>query len=61
MYTLTVHDACRLAEWLRSRGIAAGAYYGGLDNEQREALEDKLLRNEVKALVGDTGPRNGLR
>jgi len=51
VYTLTVHDACRLAEWLRSRGIAAEAYYGGLDNEQREALEDKLLRNEVKALV----------
>ncbi len=51
VYTLTVHDACRLAEWLRSRGIVAEAYYGSLDNEQREALEDKLLRNEVKALV----------
>lgn len=51
VYTLTVRDACRLAEWLRSRGIVAEAYYGGLDNEQREALEDKLLRNEVKALV----------
>jgi ATP-dependent DNA helicase RecQ len=51
VYTLTVRDACRLAEWLRSRGIVAEAYYGSLDNEQREALEDKLLRNEVKALV----------
>ncbi len=51
VYTLTVHDARRLAEWLRSRGIVAEAYYGGLDNEQREALEDKLLRNEVKVLV----------
>jgi ATP-dependent DNA helicase RecQ len=51
VYTLTVPDACRLAEWLRSRGIAAEAYYGGLDSEQREALEERLLRNEVKALV----------
>ncbi len=51
VYTLTVHDARRLAEWLRNQGIVAEAYYGGLENEQREALEDKLLRNEVKVLV----------
>ncbi len=51
VYTLTVRDACRLAEWLHSRDIVAEAYYGGLDNERREALEDKLLRNEVKALA----------
>ena len=51
IYTLTVRDADNLAAWLRSRGIDALAYHADLGNEQRERLEDQLLRNEVKALV----------
>ncbi len=51
IYTLTVRDAVRLAEWLRMQGIDASAYYGGLDTEERVVLENRLLRNEIKALV----------
>jgi ATP-dependent DNA helicase RecQ len=51
VYTLTVRDAERLAEWLRSQDIDAEPYHGTMETEQREALEDRLLNNEVKALV----------
>lgn len=51
VYTLTVRDARRVAEWLRARGIGAAAYWGGLDNDERLALEDRLLRNDLKVLV----------
>jgi ATP-dependent DNA helicase RecQ len=49
IYTLTKRDADDLAAWLQTRGIHALSYHAGKDN--REALEDQLLRNEVKALV----------
>ncbi len=51
VYTLTVRDSERLAEWLRSQGIDAERYHGGMESEQREALENRLLNNEVKVLV----------
>lgn len=51
IYTLTVHDSIVLAEWLQNCGIDAAAYYGRLENDERERLENQLLRNEVKALV----------
>lgn len=54
IYTLTVRDAQRVAGWLQSRGIDAHAYYGDLDTESRKALEAKLLKNKVKALVATT-------
>lgn len=49
IYTLTKRDADNLAAWLQSRGINVQAYHSGKDD--RERLEDQLLRNEVKALV----------
>ena len=49
IYTLTKRDADNLAGWLQSRGIGVQAYHSGKDD--RERLEDQLLRNEVKALV----------
>lgn len=49
VYTLTVRDAERVAEWLRLRGIDAVAYHA--DSADRELLETKLLRNDIKALV----------
>ena len=49
IYTLTVRDSERLANWLRSQGIDAEPYHS--KTGQREALEDRLLKNEVKALV----------
>ena len=51
VYTLTVRDSERVAEWLRSRGIDAEPYNGAMETEQRETLEDRLLDNDVKALV----------
>jgi ATP-dependent DNA helicase RecQ len=49
VYTLTVRDAERVARWLNENGVVARAYHS--DSLNREALEDALLRNEIKALV----------
>lgn len=54
VYALTIADAQNIAEWLRSCGIEAHAYWGGLETEEREDLETKLLDNEIKALVATT-------
>jgi ATP-dependent DNA helicase RecQ len=51
VYTLTVPDSKRLARWLQYRGIDAQPYYGALETPAREALENRLLNNEIKALV----------
>ena len=51
VYTLTKRDAELVAEWLAGRGIAAEAYSGEVDSERRIVVEDRLLRNEVKAVV----------
>lgn len=54
IYTLTVRDAERLANWLQSEGIPAAAYSGQLDNTIRQDLEDQLLNNQLKVLVATT-------
>lgn len=54
IYALTIGDAQSVAGWLQSRGINARAYWGGQDSREREALENKLLNNQVKALVATT-------
>jgi len=46
-----VRDSERLAEWLKSQGIDAEPYYGVMKTEQRETLENRLLDNDVKALI----------
>ncbi|KQM38810.1 RecQ family ATP-dependent DNA helicase [Sphingomonas sp. Leaf10] len=53
IYTLTIRDAEMVAAWLRSRNFAVAAYTGE-SGEQREALEQDLLHNRVKALVATT-------
>ena len=53
IYTLTVRDAERVAEWLQSRGLVVEPYTGQT-GEGREALEQLLLENRVKALVATT-------
>ena len=53
IYTLTVRDAIQVAEWLRSRGLAVESYTGQT-GKGREALEQSLLENRVKALVATT-------
>lgn len=51
IYALTLKDATTLAIWLQSRRIRTAAYHGDLDANEREKLEERLLRNDVKALV----------
>ena len=53
VYTLTVRDANLVADWLLSRGIDVAAYTGET-GPAREALEQALLDNRVKALVATT-------
>ena len=52
IYTLTIRDANRVAEWLQSRGLDVHAYSSRSDD--REELEELLLKNRVKALVATT-------
>ena len=51
VYTLTVQDARRVAEWLKRQGIAARAYHADLEAGHRIEAEQQLLGNDVKALV----------
>ncbi len=51
IYCLTIDDCERVAGWLRERGDEAAAYHAGLDDEHRDILEHRLVKNDVKALV----------
>ena len=51
VYTLTKRDADQVAAFLSARGIAAVPYSGEHETEDRIATEDRLLRNEIKAVV----------
>jgi ATP-dependent DNA helicase RecQ len=51
VYCLTKRDTETVAEWLQTQGIAAVAYSGEVADEDRIAAEDRLLRNDVKAVV----------
>jgi len=53
IYTLTVRDAARVSDWLRSQGLNVEPYTGQ-SGDRRPQLEDSLLRNELKALVATT-------
>ena len=53
IYTLTVRDANRVAEWLQSQGLNVESYTSET-GERREKLENALLENRVKALVATT-------
>ena len=49
VYVLTVAETERLSAFLLEQGLAVAAYSGQSDN--REILEGRLRRNEIKALV----------
>ena len=51
IYTLKISVAEMVASWLRQNNIEAEAYHGNKKPETREELEQRLLKNEVKALV----------
>lgn len=54
IYTLTVRDANRVANWLQTQGINAKSYHSDLESDIRITLEDELLNNQIKALVATT-------
>jgi len=51
VYTLTKRDADLVAEWLTGHGVAAEAYSGDSATDDRIAVEERLLRNDLKAVV----------
>jgi ATP-dependent DNA helicase RecQ len=51
VYTLTKRDADQVAAFLTANGISALAYSGEQETEDRIATEERLLRNEIKAVV----------
>jgi ATP-dependent DNA helicase RecQ len=51
VYTLTKRDADTVAEWLNGHGVPAEAYSGEVATEQRVGVEERLLKNELKAVV----------
>ena len=51
VYARTHRDAFRLTDWLRANGIDAETYTGTTDPARRIDLEQRLLANDVKALV----------
>ena len=51
VYTLTKRDADGVAAWLSGNGIAAEAYSGEVDAARRIEVEQRLLGNELKAVV----------
>ncbi len=51
VYTLTKRDADLVADWLSAHGVTAEAYSGDSATEQRVAVEERLLGNQLKAVV----------
>jgi ATP-dependent DNA helicase RecQ len=51
VYCLTVRDTERVASWLCSQGIDVACYHGDLADEERLAIERRLLDNDLKAVV----------
>ncbi len=51
VYTLTKRDAEQVATFLLDNGISTEAYSGEQETEARIATEERLLRNELKAVV----------
>jgi ATP-dependent DNA helicase RecQ len=51
VYVLTVAESERLAGFLSGQGHEVAAYSSSLSSDEREVLEGRLRRNEVKALV----------
>jgi ATP-dependent DNA helicase RecQ len=51
VYCLTVADTARVADWLNANGIAAAAYSGETDPEQRIVIEEQLKANQLKVVA----------
>lgn len=51
IYTSTIRDSEKVANWLKENGINVLSYHGQLNTEERIDREQLLINNEVKALV----------
>lgn len=51
IYCLTRHDVESVTNWLTEQGYDAAAYHGRLDGDRRRELEQRLMTNNVDALV----------
>src|SRR4051794_27134181 len=51
VYTLTKRDSELVAEWLTNHGVPAEAYSGETNADHRITVEERLLGNELKAVV----------
>ena len=51
VYCLTIRDVELVTSWLRHRGIDVEGYSGDSDPESRPGIEQRLLDNQVKAVV----------
>jgi ATP-dependent DNA helicase RecQ len=51
VYTLTKRDADQVATFLTANGVPALPYSGDQETDDRIATEERLLRNEIKAVV----------
>ena len=51
VYTLTKRDADTVAEFLSAHGVPAEAYSGEVETSRRVDVEERLLRNQLKAVV----------
>ena len=51
VYTATVRQSTDLAAYLRSRGHDVRAYHGQLDTEARQAIEEELRDNRIRAVI----------
>lgn len=54
IYCMTTRDCLRVARWLSARGHKVKPYFSQVEDvihENREDLEQQLIRNDVKALV----------
>ncbi|UTI65736.1 RecQ family ATP-dependent DNA helicase [Paraconexibacter antarcticus] len=51
VYTLTKRDADQVAAFLSEHGVPAAAYSGDQPSDERIVIEDRLLRDDLKAVV----------
>jgi ATP-dependent DNA helicase RecQ len=51
VYTLTKRDADQVAAFLDAHGVSAAAYSGDQPSDERIVIEDRLLRDDLKAVV----------
>lgn len=51
VYCLTIADTRRVGRWLRLQGLDVAEYHSEVPADERSLLEERLLQNDIKALV----------